>query len=239
MTDTTPHVLITGADTDLGAAVRAYFDNLGAATVGSYPQHSAAAVTAEPGRHSVRADPADVDAVRASVHTAAEMMGGLDTLVVAHPLPVVSPLSEQSMVDFWNHVDTALSGSFFYAQAAAQTMRDAGVGGRIVLTTSKWHVGGRNLSAVATAAGGTVALTKTLTRDFGRFGVGVNAVAVGAVDSEWSICDAATDAPLPPGGVGGTVEQVARIIGILCQHRLGAAVGQIVNVDGGLSRNRI
>ncbi|WP_232374773.1 SDR family NAD(P)-dependent oxidoreductase [Mycolicibacterium mengxianglii] len=229
---------MTGTDTALGAAVQAHFDASGAATVGSVAGRPDTAQLKGTAR-TVYADPANGAEIRDAVHTAAAVMGGLDTLVVAHPLPMVQPFGEQTMADFWHHVDSTLTGSFLYAQAAAEAMREAGTGGRIVLTTSKWHVGGQNLSAVATAAGGIVALTKTLTRDFGRFRIGVNAVAVGAVDSEWSVCDAVTGGALPPVGRVGTVEQVARVIGILCQQRLGAAVGQIVNVDGGLSRNRV
>lgn len=225
MSDQTTRVLVTGDDTMLGAAVRTHFAERGVATAG------------------IPADAAhtDGDAVRAAVARAADQMGGVDALVVAHGLPVVAPIAEQSMTDFWRHVDDTLTGSFLYAQAVATHMRDAGTGGRMVLTTSRWHIGGPSLAAVATAAGGIVALTKTLTRDFGGFGIGVNAVAVGAVDSEWSICDATQDVSCmtPPGGRRGTVEQAARVIGLLCQRRLGAAVGQIVNLDGGLSRNRV
>jgi NAD(P)-dependent dehydrogenase (short-subunit alcohol dehydrogenase family) len=229
-----PRVLVTGIDTQLGTAVREYFTARGATTAGT---------------SAVDTDAADRDQVRQAVADAAELMGGLDTLVVAHGLPHVAALADQSMSEFWHHVDATLTGSFLYSQAAAEHMRDNGTGGRIVLTTSRWHVGGANLSAVAAAAGGIVALTKSLTRDFGALGVGVNAVAVGAVDSEWSVCDAAaagsngTAAPpggvLPPLGRFGSVEQVAGVIGLLCQRDLGAAVGQIVNVDGGLSRNRV
>ncbi|MCV7227247.1 SDR family NAD(P)-dependent oxidoreductase [Mycolicibacterium komossense] len=238
MAKNTSRVLITGTDTQLGAAVRAYFTTAGAATVGARAlgADTAALDDTQP---SVCADPTLGADVRAAVRTAAATMGGLDTLVVAHPLPAIGRFGEQTMTEFWNHVDAVLTGSFLYAQAAAEVMRDNGSGGRIVLTTSTWHVGGENLSAVATAAGGIVALTKTLTRDFGRFGIGVNAVAVGAVDSEWSVCDAAARGAPPPVGTSGTVEQVARVIGLLCQRQLGAAVGQIVNVDGGLSRNRV
>ena len=232
MAETMSRVLITGTDTTIGAAVQAYFDGTGATTVGAVSRRGASAGT-------VFADPVDGDQITAAVGVAAATMGGLDTLVVAHPVPVVQPFGEQTMADFWHHVDAALTGSFLYAQAAAEVMRAAGTGGRIVLITSKWHVGGTDLSAVATAAGGIVALTKTLTRDFGRFGIGVNAVAVGAVDSEWSVCDIAAGGGLPPVGHLGTVDQVARIVGILSQGRLGAAVGQIVNADGGLSRNRV
>jgi NAD(P)-dependent dehydrogenase (short-subunit alcohol dehydrogenase family) len=218
-------VLITGVDTMLGGAVSKYFTERGATTAGT----------------TASIDHTDGAAVRAAVGQAADAMGGIDTLVVAHGLPHVAPLADQSMADFWRHVDATLTGSFLYAQAVAAHMRDAGTGGRMVLTTSRWHIGGESLSAVATAAGGIVALTKTLTRDFGGFGIGVNAVAVGAIDSEWSVCDAAAGVSgvAPPVGRCGTVDQAARVIGLLCGRDLGAAVGQIVNLDGGLSRNRV
>lgn len=235
---TQQRVLITGVDTELGAAVRDHFHAAGAKTVGTCTA-APAAIAGE--ALTVVAHPAESTAVRAAVAAAAEQMGGIDTLVTAHGLPHVASVTAQSMDDFWAHVDSTLTGSFLFAQAAAEHMRDVGDGGRMVLTTSRWHIGAPGLSAVATAAGGLVALTKSLTRDFGRFGIGVNAVAVGAVDSEWSVCDVAAGTPvaLPPIGRRGTVAEVARTIGLLCQRELGAAVGQVVNVDGGLSRNRV
>ena len=228
-------VLVTGVDTRLGAAVREHFVAGGAATFGTY---AAAGYAPElEGPPETYARPGNVDQARDAVERAVAAMGGIDAVVLAHGLPSVAPLTELAMTDFWQHVDSALTGSFLFAQAAATWMRDNGSGGRIVLTTSRWHIGGSGLSAVAAAAGGVVALTKTLTRDLGRFGVGVNAVAVGGLDSEWSICDA-TAGP-PPTGRAGSVEQAARVIGLLCRPQLGAAVGQVVNVDGGLSRNRV
>lgn len=218
-------VFVSGIDTRLGAAVRDYFTGRGAATDGT----------------GASEDHADAGVVRAAVTRAAEAMGGIDALVVAHALPHVAAIDDQSMPDFWRHVDATLTGSFLYAQAVATHMRDAGTAGRMVLTTSRWHIGGESLSAVATAAGGIVALTKTLTRDFGTHGIGVNAVAIGAVDSEWSVCDAAAGISCEDTPIGrcGTVDEAARIIGLLCRRRLGAAVGQVVNLDGGLSRNRV
>lgn len=214
-------VLITGADTKLGVAVNDYFTTRGA-------------VTAAP---PVGVDHTDRATVRDAVRQVAERMGGIDVLVTAHALPHVAAFTEQSMAEFWGHVDATLTGSFLYAQTTAEHMRHNRTGGRIVLTTSRWHIGGPGLAAVATAAGGIVALTKTLTRDFGVFGIGVNAVAIGGVDSEWSVCD--PEVATPPLGRPGTVQQVANLIGLLSRPQLKAAVGQIVNVDGGLSRNRV
>ncbi|WNG79603.1 SDR family oxidoreductase [Mycobacterium sp. ITM-2016-00316] len=228
-------VLVTGVDTTLGAAVRDHFVAMGADTVGTCTGPVDFTVLGE--HLTLQVQPGDAAQVRDAVTRAAGDMGGIDALVVAHGLPVVSGLIDQSMDQFWEHVDSVLTGSFLFAQAVATSMRDRRTGGRMVLTTSRWHVGGVDLSAVAAAAGGVVALTKSLTRDFGHFGIGVNAVAVGGVDSEWSACDAT--AALPPAGRVGSVGQVARVIGLLCRPDLGAAVGQIVNVDGGVSRNRV
>jgi NAD(P)-dependent dehydrogenase (short-subunit alcohol dehydrogenase family) len=212
--------------------VRALFHKHGSDTVGTCRTEAAADVS------TVCADPRSVQEVHSAVESAAAAMGGLDSLVIAHALPVVGGLGEQSMEDFWCHVDDALTGSFLFATAAAEVMRSGGSGGRIVLTTSRWHVGGRDVHAVAAASGGIIALTKTLTRDLGRLGIGVNAVAVGGIESEWSVCDAAAGAQSPPLGTG-SPEKVAEVVYLLCQPDLRAAVGQIVNVDGGLSRNRV
>jgi len=227
-------VLVTGVDTMLGAAVRDHFTARGVHVVGT---SAGACIDTDSEHRTLSTDPTDSAQVGRAIAGAVDIMGGIDALVVAHPIPEVGSLVGTPMVDFWKHVDSALTGSFLFAQAAARWMRDNRTGGRIVLTTSRWHIGGAELSAVATAAGGIVALTKTLTRDLGRFGIGVNAVAVGAVDSEWSVCD--VSAPGSPLGATGSVQQVAAVIGLLCQRQLGAAVGQIVNVDGGLSRNRV
>lgn len=217
----------------LGAAVQSALSATGARVLGTC---QAAPRTQSVASASIVAELTDPEQVRAAVRRAAESMEGLDTVVTAHALPFVATLDELAMEAFWCHVDTALTGTFLVAQATAEVMR--GEGGRMVLTTSRWHRGGHGLSAVAAAAGGVVALTKTLTRDFGRFGIGVNAVAVGCVDSEWSICDAADSGSTAPAGRG-TVTQIARLIEILSRSSLGAAVGQIVNADGGSSRNRV
>lgn len=230
----TDRVLITGVDTRLGGAVRDHFAGRGARTVGTVVPGGDPGPA---GALTLTADPTNRDEVGQAVAKAAAHLGGIDVLVVAHGLPMVAEFTEAPMSDFWAHVDATLTGSFLYAQAAADHMRHNSTGGRIVLTTSRWHVGGNGLAAVATAAGGIVALTKSLTRDFGGFGVGVNAVALGALESEWSVCDGSGGSP--PGGRIGSVEQAAAVIGLLSQRQLGAAVGQIVNVDGGLSRNRV
>jgi NAD(P)-dependent dehydrogenase (short-subunit alcohol dehydrogenase family) len=234
--------LVTGVDTELGAAVAARLSASGVRVVGHHRPGSRP--EASTGLRLVEADPVD----REAVGDAVEAAGELDILVTCHARPHHGSLLDLTSEDFWGVVDDHLSGSFFFAQGAAPSLA-ANDGGRIVLTSSMWHNGGPQLAAVATAAGGIVALTKSLTRDLGPLGIGVNAVAPGLVDSDWLECDAAglrtelaslrraPETHVPAGRLG-TPAQVANTIALLCDPDLKAAVGQIVHVNGGFVRSR-
>jgi NAD(P)-dependent dehydrogenase (short-subunit alcohol dehydrogenase family) len=238
--------LVTGMDTELGRAVGARLSASGACVVG---HHRSGSRPDLPGDiHLVEADPSDREAVGHAVDAAVAHAGELDILVTCHGRPHHGALLELRLDDFWSVVEDQLSGSFFFAQAAAPSLA-TGAGGRIVMTSSMWHNGGPQLAAVATAAGGIVALTKSLTRDLGPLGIGVNAIAPGLVDSDWLECDAVglgvevetlrrTPGNLVPAGRLGTTEQVANTVALLCDPELKAAVGQIVHVNGGFIRSR-
>lgn len=239
--------LVTGLDTELGSAVARRLTASGTSVVGQHRPGSG------PGHREgltglVTADPGDQSSVAAAVEEAVALLGRLDILAVCHPRPHRAGLFKITPGEFWTEVDDALTGSFFFAQAAAPHLA-RGDGGRIVLTASMWHSGGAGLAAVASAAGGIVALTKTLTRDLGPLGVGVNAVVPGLVEGPWLACDAAglgvdTDTlrrdpgRFVPTGRLGTADQVAATVAVLADPSLKAAVGQCVNVNGGHVRTR-
>jgi NAD(P)-dependent dehydrogenase (short-subunit alcohol dehydrogenase family) len=239
--------LITGVDTELGAAVLEKLRSAGVKCVG-HCSPGATPPDMHPDAPVVVAAPSDRAAVGRAVDAAVDRVGDLDILVTCHPRPHHQSFLDLAEGDFWSVVDDHLTGSFNFAQAAAPSLARSR-GGRVVLTTSIWHTGARGLAPVAAAASGTVALVKSLTRDLGRLGIGVNAVACGFVDGEWLVCDASALGLRPrdlrrapesfvPQGRLGTPRQVASTIAVLCNPDLQAAVGQIVNVSGGFVRSR-
>ncbi|MYI69991.1 MAG: SDR family oxidoreductase [Boseongicola sp. SB0673_bin_14] len=88
--------------------------------------------------------------------------------------------------DDWAHViDTDLTGVFRVARAAGQRLVEAGKGGSIVNIASilGLRVAG-NLSAYATAKSGVVQMSRSLALEWARYGIRVNALCPGYIETD-------------------------------------------------------
>ena len=138
----------------------------------------------------------------------------------------------------WQRViDVDLTGVFNCARAAVPTMRAAG-GGAIVNVSSVIGLRGRfGQTNYAAAKAGVIGLTKSLARELARYDVTVNAVAPGPIDT------AILDAMSPEAreqlvgeillGRIGRVEDVAELVAFLCSDRARFITGEVIRVDGG------
>ena len=135
-------------------------------------------------------------------------------------------------------VETVLGGAYRLTRGLVRPMLTAGAG-RVVNVASLSGVLGRagqvNYSA---AKGAMVAFTKALARELGRYGVTVNTVVPGWIDTELVAAmpearraRALADVPL---GRFGRPTEVARVVSFLVSSRAAYVTGATIRVDGGL-----
>lgn len=251
-TDLTGRVaLVTGAAQGMGVAHATRLAADGALVVVNdrVPSDALDRVARDVGGIALAADLSDPTQTAELVARAEERTGRLDVLVANHAYMSMAPFLEHDADDWWKVVDTNLGGTFGLVRAAAPGMVARG-GGRVVVISSIWGLGGwPGASAYAASKAGLVALVKTLGRELAPHGVIVNGIAPGVIDTPQLQVDAdaagvgldeirARYAEAIPLGRTGRPEEVAAAVSLLADHRLQAMVGQVVQVNGGENRGR-
>lgn len=197
----------------------------------------------------LRVDVTDAALVEAMVTSTVRALGRLDILVnnagaVIGPAPVVQ-MAEHA----WRKtLEINATGTFLCSQAALPALIERG-GGRIVNISS---IAARKprpyLSAYAASKAAVVALTRSLAQEVAPFGVTVNAVLPGDVDTamkRWGMeleglvlgrtYDEVVDelvAKIPVGRIG-VSEDVANLVAFLASDEADFITGQAYNLTGG------
>lgn len=243
--------LVTGAAGGMGAAHARRLAASGALVAVSdrEPSPALTALAEEIGGVAITADLANADQVRLLVDRVATACGPIEILVANHAYMTMAPFLESDVDDWWKIVDTNLGGTFFLIQEVVPAMRARGEG-RIVVIASEWGVTGwPDASAYAASKAGLIALVKTLGRELAPQGIVVNAIAPGVIDTPQLAVDAASAGislgemhaeyalAIPAGRLGNAAE-IAETVALLSDFRLGAMVGQVLQVNGGSTRGR-
>jgi NAD(P)-dependent dehydrogenase (short-subunit alcohol dehydrogenase family) len=182
-------------------------------------------------------DTATVDATMAQV---VERFGGMDVLVncAGASGPDRKPVSDTSDAYWELVVDTNLRGTFACTRAALPSLRERR-GCIINIASELGLVGTAGLVVYGATKAGVINFTRGLAVEEGEYGVRVNCVCPGPVDTPFvnRSPDAPRQNPASSTIMGrmGEAEEIANVILFLASPRASYMTGSIVVADGGVT----
>jgi len=238
--------LVTGGAQGIGEAVATRLAGDGARVAVLDLNAEAAAATAErigAGAIGIGADVSRADQVQAAVDRVVAEFGALHILVNNAGVLRDNLLFKMSEDDWDTVMSVHLKGAFLCSKIAQQHMVTAGYG-RIVNMSSTSALGNRGQANYATAKAGLQGFTKTLAIELGQFGVTVNAIAPGFIETAMTKATAertgstieemrervAASIPVRRGGVP---TDIANTVAFFAGEESGYVTGQVIYVDGG------
>lgn len=235
--------IITGGAAGIGHATAEFFHKKGVNVVLADLNSKLDEVAKEIGENTIGVvgNVCDVDYPTKVISEAVAAFGKVDILVNCAGI-VALDNAETISADAWNRtININLSACFFMAQAVGKYMIDNHVNGSIVNMASQAGVIALDKHvAYCAAKGGIIAMTKVMAKEWGTYGIRVNAVAPTVVltalgHKAWdgSVGDAFKKTI--PAERFAEPEEIASVIAFLCSKGAGMITGHNLLVDGGFT----
>jgi 3-oxoacyl-[acyl-carrier protein] reductase len=164
--------------------------------------------------------------------------GHVDLLVNNAGVQTFKPLLEVSEEEWDWVIDTNLKGCFLCTQQAARYMKDSGGGSIVNLGSGCNKLAFPSLVAYTASKGGIEMFTKKAAVELGRYGIRVNCIAPGSIQSERTKLEdpdyAGTWSKLTPLGRVGTVADIGPTVVFLASEGASFISGQTIWIDGAL-----
>lgn len=238
--------VVTGGSRGIGRAAVECFARLGARVVVNYVRDESAAE--ETVRHAeamgveaiaVRADVSRPSEAKRLIDATIERFGRIDFLVCNAGIWEGASVDEMTEEVWDRTMDLNLKGTWAVCRAAVPQMKRQQFGRIVIVSSTAGQRGEANVSNYAASKGGQISFTKSLAAELGPFGINVNSVAPGWVDTDMC-ADVFADASfrksiedsIPVGRVA-TPEDIAWPIVFLCTEWARHINGEILNVNGG------
>ncbi len=183
-------VFVSGGGSGIGAAIVSHFA-LQKAKVGFVDIDAAASATVvEKCRslggtvHFEKCDVRDIAALRGAIEATRRALGPI-TILVNNAARDDRHKTEDVTPEYWDErFAVNIKHQFFAAQAVLGDMKTAGGGSIINFGSCSWMNGAGGMVAYTACKSAVLGLTRSLARDFGSYGIRVNAIAPGWILTE-------------------------------------------------------
>ena len=186
-------------------------------------------------------DVADDDAVVKSIAACEREFGPLSGVVNSAGIARDVPTLETSAALFRRILDVNLVGSFLVSREAAKAMVGRGGGAIVNLASISGVTGNKGRTAYGASKGGVVVMTKVMAVELAPFGIRVNAIAPGPIDTPM-IKQVQPDAErtiwmnkMPQHRYGAPSDIASAAMFLLDDQKSGFITGQTICVDGGFT----
>ena len=231
--------IVTGGTRGIGRAICEALKNNGMTVVANFAgnEAKARAFSDETGIPAYKWDVGDHEAALAGCRQVEQEVGPVDILVNNAGITRDGTLLKMSFDD-WNEVlRINLGGCFNMAKACFPGMKERGWGRIVNIGSINGQAGQYGQVNYAAAKSGIHGFTKALAQEGARFGVTVNAIAPGYIDTEMV---AAVPEPVLekivariPVGRLGHAEEIARGVAFLASDDAGFVTGSTLSINGG------
>jgi 3-oxoacyl-[acyl-carrier protein] reductase len=188
---------------------------------------------------AVQADVSQLDQAEQLLQQPVEHFGRLDFLICNAGIWEGAPV-EAISEELWDKtLEINLKGTWSVCRAAVPLMKQQRFGRIVIVSSTAGQRGEANVSNYAASKGGQISFTKSLAPELGPFGINVNCVAPGWVQTEMTndaLADSATLESIrrsSPLGRVATPEEIAGPIVFLCSAWANHITGEVLNVNGG------
>ncbi|MEU2682813.1 SDR family oxidoreductase [Streptomyces hygroscopicus] len=242
--------LVTGSSRGIGHALARGLAEAGCTVVlnGRDPRalEEAAKAVADSGDagaavHTAAFDVTDGPAVAAGIAEVEERVGPLDILVNNAGMQNRAPLLEFTDTAWQQIVDTNLTSAFLVGREAARRMTERGHGKIINICSLQSEVVRPGIAPYAATKGALKMLTKGMCADWGRYGIQVNGLGPGYIETELTrplVEDEEFSAWVrgrTPAGRWGRTEDLVGALLYLASPASDFVSGQVLYVDGGMT----